>query len=375
MGSLGDKLRAIKPIAHTMPKSVATNCMIREDVLPFSDVPTSAISRDTLRMILGVDPGHGIKAGDALFLDTETTGLSRGVGTLAFLAGVGFVSERGFEVQQYLMRDYDEEPFVLREVLKRLSSRSVLVTFNGAAFDMPLLLNRLVMNRMYWPDIMPLHIDLLHVARRVYKLRLQRCSLTALENEVFGMERVDDLPGSLVPERYFRYLATRDEALLTDILEHNRQDVVSMAMLLTELANLHERPLSAQHHAEIYSLGRVFERRGEGGRARQCYRAVNNSQFADLAAIRIAETYRKEKNPERAAAIYERLLAAGKGGAQVYIALARLYEFRLKQPARALDIAHRGMLYCLETLSEDSGRALADLKYRHARLLRKNGGT
>lgn len=373
MGSLGDKLRAIKPIAKSPPRPAATGCMTREELLPLSQLSIDNISRDTLKMMLGTDPGHGILARDILFLDTETTGLSRGVGTLAFLVGVGFLTENGFALEQYLMRDYDEEPFVLAHVLRNLSARSVLVTYNGTTFDMPLLINRLVMNRIQAPEQMPFHIDLLHVARRVYKLRLQRCSLSTLESEVFGIQRVDDLPGAQVPERYFRYLATRDEALLTDILDHNRQDILSMGRLLNELSDLHLRPLSARHHAEIYSLGRVFERRGESGRARQCYRAVNNSQFADLAAVRIAETYRKEKDPQRAAAVYEGLIAAGKGGAHAYIALAKLYEFRLKQPARALEVARGGMLYCLETLSED-GRALADLKYRHARLLKKNGG-
>lgn len=373
MGSLGDKLRAIKPIAKSPPRPAATSCMTREELLPLSQLSIDNISRDTLKMMLGTDPGHGILARDILFLDTETTGLSRGVGTLAFLVGVGFLTENGFALEQYLMRDYDEEPFVLAHVLRHLSARSVLVTYNGTTFDMPLLINRLVMNRIQAPEQMPFHIDLLHVARRVYKLRLQRCSLSTLESEVFGIQRVDDLPGAQVPERYFRYLATRDETLLTDILDHNRQDILSMGRLLNELSDLHLRPLSARHHAEIYSLGRVFERRGESGRARQCYRAVNNSQFADLAAVRIAETYRKEKDPQRAAAVYEGLIAAGKGGAHAYIALAKLYEFRLKQPARALEVVRGGMLYCLETLSED-GRALADLKYRHARLLKKNGG-
>ncbi len=375
MGSLGDKLRAIKPLVKAAPKPAATGCMVREFVLPAADIPLDMISRDTLRMMMGTDLGQGIAPLDVLFLDTETTGLSRGVGTLAFLVGVGYLSERGFEVRQFLMRDYDEEAFVLRNVLALLTSRPVLVTFNGAAFDMPLLLNRLVMNRMDAPDELPAHIDLLHIARRVYKLRMQRCSLSTLESEVFGIRRVGDLPGAEVPERYFRFLQTRDEALLEDILDHNRQDVLSMGKLLMELASLHERPLSAQYHAEIYSLGRVFERRGESGRARQCYRAVNNSQFADLAAVRIAETYRRGKDPARAANEYERLLAQGRGGPQVYIALAKLYEFRLKQPERALDIARRGMLYCMESLSEENGRALADLKHRHARLLRKIGGT
>ena len=374
MSSLSDKLRAMKPLPQKSARPAASSCMNVKETLPLAEVALSSISRDTLTMMLGGDPKQSIAPRDLLFLDTETTGLSRGVGTLAFLCGTGYVQGEHFVVDQRLMRDYDEEPFVLQHAHDLLASFPVLVTFNGAAFDMPLLLNRFVMNRIKSPQSMPLHIDLLHVARRVYKLRLQRCSLSRLESEVFGTTRDNDLPGAMVPERFFRFLQTREEALLTDILVHNRQDVLSMARLLMELATLHEQPLIAQHHEEIYSLGRVFEKRGEGGRARQCYRAVHNSHLGDLAAIRMAETYRRDKNPVRAAAVYERLLAAGRATPQVYIALSRLYEFRLKQPKRALEIAHKGMLYCIECPTEESRQALADLKHRYARLLRKNGG-
>lgn len=374
MSSLSDKLRAMRPLPQKPARPAASSCMKVKETFPLAEVALSSISRDTLTMMLGEDPKQSIAPRDLLFLDTETTGLSRGVGTLAFLCGTGYVQGEHFVVDQRLMRDYDEEPFVLQHVHDLLASFPVLVTFNGAAFDIPLLLNRFVMNRIKPPRSMPLHIDLLHVARRVYKLRLQRCSLSRLESEVFGTTRDNDLPGAMVPERFFRFLQTREEALLNDILVHNRQDVLSMARLLMKLATLHEQPLIAQHHEEIYSLGRVFEKRGEGGRARQCYRAVHNSHLGDLAAIRMAETYRRDKNPARAAAVYERLLAAGRATPQVYIALSRLYEFRLKQPKRALEIAHKGMLYCIECPTEESRRALADLKHRYARLLRKNGG-
>lgn len=374
MSSLGDKLRAIKPIVKAGPRPAASACRVVEERLPLRDVPPPAVSRDALAMMLGTPPDRALSPGEYLFLDTETTGLSRGVGTLAFLCGAGWFEGDAFVVRQFLMRDYDEEPFVLEHVRALLASRPALVTFNGAAFDVPLLMNRWVMNRMDAPAAPPLHVDLLHVARRVYKLRLQRCSLAALEESVFGMQREEDLPGAMVPERYFRYLNTRDDALLDDILRHNRQDIVSLALLMNRLAALHERPLSAGHHEEIFSLGRLFEKRGEAGRARQCYRAVNNGRFSDLAAIRIAETYRRAKDPARAATVYERLLSQGKGRPQVYIALAKLYEFRLQQPATALEIARRGMLYCLETPGEDCAEALADLKRRYARLFKKNGG-
>ncbi|NLZ88144.1 MAG: ribonuclease H-like domain-containing protein [Clostridiales bacterium] len=374
MSSLYDKLRAMKPFAAPpREQPLQADCLIKRRAFPCADFPLRPISRDIMRVMDGVLPEKAIQPEDIVFFDTETTGLSGGVGTLAFVAGIGSFSGGEFVVTQYMIRDYHEEASLLRHVLEALQSCSLLVTFNGKSFDMPLIESRLVMNRLNNSFVAPSHLDLLHLARRVYKLRLQRCSLAALETEVFGMQREDDLPGAQVPERFFRYLKTREEALLDDVLRHNEQDILSMARLLFALILLHEKPLTAAFQEELYSLGRIFERRGEVGRARQCYRAVGGGRLGELAAVHIAESYRREKDHERAADAFEALRLSGRGGAQVYISLAKIYEHRFRQLDKALDIARRGMVYCLENLSGNAS-AYEDLKRRYNRLIIRTGG-
>ena len=146
---------------------------------------------------------------DILFLDTETTGLAGGAGTVAFLVGMGYFTGRDFAVEQVLMRDYGQESELLRTVSAVAGRFSVLCTFNGRTFDAPLLASRFVMNRL--PSRLPsAHADVLYPARRLWKLRLKRCNLANLEEQLLHVKREDDLPGAEVPQTYFRYLRDGD---------------------------------------------------------------------------------------------------------------------------------------------------------------------
>ena len=375
MASLIDKLRAAQP-GKQPPRPGAESCFVRESRYPCQDFPLMPIAPSTLRMMTGAETSEELQPGQFLFLDTETTGLQGGAGTLAFLIGLGAFDDDAFVVTQYLMRDYDEEAFVLAPVMERLGRAAALVTFNGAAFDLPLLDSRFTMNRMRPAIPAPRHIDLLHIARRVYKMRLQKCSLQRLESEVFGLPRTDDLPGALVPERYFRYLKTRETALLDDILEHNALDIVSLARLLYALARLHDQPLSAQDQRDLFSLGKVFEKRGEQERAAVLYRACDGASVKEAAQLRLAEILRRSGDHQQAVSAYEALRLSGAGGARVFIALSKLYEHRFGQPERALAIARQGMVYCLERFGSQalSSAEYEDLQRRVLRLLKKTGG-
>lgn len=376
MSSLYDKLRRSQPVKPQAQKPAAQDCMRQEDEYSLTDLPLKELCLDTLWMMLGREPALALAPEQLLFVDTETTGLGSGAGTLAFLVGLGRVEGNRFVVRQFLMRDYDEEAFMLKEVQMALSECQAIVSFNGASFDLPLLQSRSLMNRLQWPEL-PFHIDLLHIARRVYKMRLESCTLGRLEAEVFREPRVDDLPGSMIPERYFRFLKTRELALLDDILLHNSQDVFSMLRLLFGLARLHEQPLEAEDHRDLFSLGRVFEKRGERGRAGDCYSAVSETSVKDMAQLKLAELACREGRHEEAAKLYEQLLAQGIGAPKVHIALAKLYEHRLRDPGRALAIARQGMLYCLECLDGADGKPaeFQDLERRIRRLINKTGGS
>lgn len=373
MLSLRDKLRATQtaPRRPAPVRAAAQDCYVRETRF---DLPEGTRLPDGMLSLMQGDPAipHHVNPERLLFLDTETTGLSHGAGTVAFLVGVGEIEDGELIVRQYLMRDYDEEPFVLRRVQQDLSACQALVTFNGRSFDMPLLQTRFVMQRMPFDSDRIPHADLLHTARRVWKLRLKRCNLGTLEELIFHEPREDDLPGAEVPQRYFDYLKQHDFALLEDILKHNAQDIASLARLLFRLCRLHENPLSAEHLQDIYSLGRVYEKRGRQETARMCYRAADAGSMSALSRERLADSLRREKRPRDAADIYEKMIASRQGGVKPYIALAKLLEHRLGNPEAAATVARRGLLY-LSDLPEGSFQQsdFEDLSRRYARLLQK----
>ncbi|HLT57940.1 MAG TPA: ribonuclease H-like domain-containing protein [Limnochordales bacterium] len=209
----------------------------------------------------------GFDAAGAAFLDLETTGLGRGTGTYAFLVGIGRFVEGGFRVRQYFMRDYPEEPAVLAAVQAELEEARGLITFNGRAFDWPLLETRATLHRTRLPALP--HLDLLHPARRVWRPIADSCRLGDLEAAVLGLVRRDDVPGAVIPQLYFNYLRSGEAAPLAGVFEHNRLDIVSMACMAGYLGQAAAQPLSAAPAgaplaaAELFTLGRLLLERDE----------------------------------------------------------------------------------------------------------------
>ena len=189
--------------------------------------------------VLANDPVlRGLDYRQALFLDTETTGLAGGTGTVAFLIGLGWFEGDGFVTRQLFARDYAEERATLLDLPALLRERRFLVSFNGKAFDANLLAARFIMNRLPDPLAGLPHLDLLHPARRLLSHRLSDRRLGALEAAILGFEREGDIPGSEIPQRYFDWLRRRDGRLMADVFEHNRLDILSLAALAAHLTEL-----------------------------------------------------------------------------------------------------------------------------------------
>lgn len=367
MLSLREKLKAVGAQQAKPLKQAPEDCMVRETVTPLSCFSLPArLPGATLEMMQG-QKYPDCRREDVCFLDTETTGLSHGAGTVAFLVGVGFFDENGFTVRQYLMRDYDEEAFLLSRVARDLKKSSIVVTFNGATFDLPLLEGRFTMQRMRDQYAVKPHVDLLPTARRVWKLRLKKCNLTGLEEAVLGETRQDDLPGALVPERYFSFLKTRDFSLLDDILKHNEQDIVSLAHILDRLMRLHETPLLAECPEDMFSLGRVYEKRGRHEGARMCYRAADQGTVSVLARGRMADSFRREGNWEAAARVYARMIADRQGGTGPLIAMAKICEHKKRDIPAAIEYTRKAVILAADQPAAD----MAALQKRYQRLLKK----
>ena len=217
------------------------------------------------------------------FLDTETTGLAGGTGTCAFLVGIGTVDEDGFRVRLFFMRDYDEEAAMLGAISEFLGGYDVLVTYNGKAYDSPLLETRYRLSRQKFPIERMHHLDLLHGARRLWKQRLESCRLVDLEYEILGVERQGDLPGELIPYYYFEYLKTRQAFRLVPLLHHNVIDIVSLACLTAVVLPAFDSPVQAdlRHGADLLGLARWLRRNGEDETALQLYRRAIGKHMSE----------------------------------------------------------------------------------------------
>ncbi len=329
--------------------------------------------RETLALMSRAEVPEPFDPKKILYLDTETTGLG-GSGTVAFLVGLGYLTDEGFEVHQYLMRDYDEEPYLLRHVEEEIRKRELLCTFNGTSFDVPLLESRFRMNRLP-PACLDLpHVDLLHLARRLWKLRLGRCNLGRLEEVILHRPREEDLPGSEVPARYFAYLRTKREELLQDILDHNAQDIASLCTLLCHMADLYEHPEKIRFSEDVYSMGRALEKERHPENARKCYRLARRGRMGDAASAALASSYRRAGDRSAAAEIWREMIEGHRGGAHPYIELAKYEEHVRRDPAAALNLTERAIALLSEaslrpdpTVQETKNA----LQYRRLRLKRK----
>jgi uncharacterized protein YprB with RNaseH-like and TPR domain len=206
-----------------------------------------------------------------LFFDLETTGLSGGAGTQAFLVGCGWFADDGaFVTRQFLLTRPSDERAMLETVRAELARAGALVSFNGKSFDAPLLETRYAFHRVEWArDRLP-HLDVLHPARRFWTG--DDCSLGALEARLLGLRRAGDVAGVEVPSRYFQFLRTGNSQPLVAVLEHNRQDLLTLAALTARLLHLSRVGVSdARDAGEALALGRIYARAGLEDRGRDAF--------------------------------------------------------------------------------------------------------
>ena len=290
-----------------------------------------------------------------LFLDTETTGLAGGTGTYAFLIGLAWWDAGGLQVEQFLMRDFTEEYSLLQELAERVSERPVLLTFNGKSFDWPLLENRFAMTRSIAAPKLTAHLDLLHPARALWKLRLGSVRLAELEKRVLdaqrlGWHREDDIESALIPQHYFDYLRGGPPQPIVGIVRHNQMDLRGLAALFCKInAMLSESAaiLDECESLDLFGLSRFLQRRGDTGRAHTaCAKALAIGLPADVrpkAQRELALMAKRRGEHERAAEIWEEMVANSQDEVHACEQLAIYYERRVKDIRRALEYAKLGL--------------------------------
>jgi uncharacterized protein YprB with RNaseH-like and TPR domain len=296
---------------------------------------------------LALDDGlRSVDASRMLLVDTETTGLHGGTGTLPFVIGLGWFHGESLVVRQlFVPRPGHERPLLMR-LGERLAQASVLVTFNGKCFDWPLLRARFVMNRIGLPPPPP-HLDLLHCARRVFKRRLGATRLQDLEAQVLGFHRHDDISGAEIPAVYFDWLRSGRPAAIERVLEHNAQDLISMAAVLAELCRRFDAPEASDAAADCLGLARVSERSRDAARAEQFARAaVQRAEEPQLeleACALLAKLATRRRAWSEAASWLERATRlCGPDVALAHLAYARVCEHGLRDLRRALHHARLG---------------------------------
>lgn len=316
---------------------------------------------------------------DALFIDTETTGLTHGAGTQAFLIGIGVFSGDEFVTTQFLMPDYSLELPMLKAIREFFGNRRWVVTFNGKAFDIPVLEARFTLNRLRSPFGAMENFDLLHAARRLWKDAFP-CSLSSLERFVMGHEREDDVPSALIPSIFFTFLRDRRPAPLLPVLRHNQWDVLAMASLLGHMCKRLTAPVDQRAHAaEIFNLGKLFERAGRLEQSLHFYRETpvrdEQSAMGKKALLRLALVEKRRGNYEEAVRVWRSIISSDRYCVDAYIELAKHAEHRLRDYRAALD-ACLAALEALKVRSYASGsatarRLLEDLRRRRERLISK----
>jgi len=295
-----------------------------------------------------------------LFLDTETTGLAGGTGTYAFLVGLAWWDSGGLQVEQLFLRDLHEEYSLLQELAVRLAERPVLVTFNGKTFDWPLLENRFTMTRTIRVPQLAAHLDLLHPARTLWKLRLGSVRLIELERHVLdparlGWRREDDVPSAMIPQYYFDYLHGAPGQPLAGVVKHNQMDLRGLAALFGKINSLlesREDGFGDADSLDLFGLSKFLHRKGEQELAHSaCAYALEAglaAEFRPGATRELALMAKHRGEAERAAELWHQLVTDPEETVVACEQLAIHYERHNRDFSRALEFAQLGskMLRC-----------------------------
>jgi hypothetical protein len=314
----------------------------------------------------------GLAASDParlVFLDTETSGLAGGAGTLVFLVGVGRFVDGGFRLRQYFLRDPAEEAAMLLALEQDLAAADGFVTFNGQRFDLPLLEMRYVAGlRRRWKLTAVPQLDLLFPARRLWRSSLPDCSLSTLEASLLGVERgQDDVPGFEIPGMYLDFLRTGATEGIRRIVYHNLQDVLSLVGLAAHVLDRHAVDAAGLAEAEAVGLARWHGRLGRGESAERYFQAALTSTDAWIRREALSGyTLLLKRSGRRSQAVggWEEWTRLAPDDPTPAIELAKYYEWESRNPEQALRWAQRA-LAALESWPFDWRRRAAEQAIGH----------
>jgi len=280
----------------------------------------------------------------SLFLDIETTGLSGGTGTWAFLIGLGWFTDDHFLLRQYFLRRPAEERAVLSHFAETAAGFPTMVTFNGKLFDLPLIQTRQVLSGLRHSEPLQ-HLDLLQCARILWKKRLPSRSLRSLEEAILGLQRFDDIPGAEIPAVYFDYLRRGKIAKLKKVFQHNILDILSMVTLLERVSHL-AAGQRIEHPGESLALGQLCLQSGRTEEGLSYLREASCSgltPLAEEAALELSLYFKRQGNWTEAVTIWQDSIKKNSANPAACIELAKYYEHRCSKYQSALELTEQAL--------------------------------
>lgn len=294
------------------------------------------------------DAPETIQLHNLVFLDTETTGLSGGTGTLAFMVGAARFIGDELVLEQFFLRNPAEETAMVAALAEFCDGMQAVVTYNGKSFDIPILNTRFILQSMRSPFAGLLHFDLLHLTRKVWRARLEQCRLGNIEQQILGLERdANEIPGYLVPEFYNQYLRDGNAEPLLGVFYHNEVDVVSLAALFAYFCDLLGDPNGWQSNEikDLTSVGRLIESMGDSVLAEAIYNrgydTESPSEHRLELLLRKAMLHKRNAQFEQAVHLWEE--ASEFGSLEALLELAKYHEHVHKNPQLALEVSSKAL--------------------------------
>lgn len=345
----------------------------------YGKVPIGAglkISGEVLSLLSRNRAFSGLDLSTALFLDLETTGLSGGVGVVPFLVGLGYFRGEKFWVSQFFLGDIAEEETLiraLRQFLREMDFQSV-VTFNGKAFDLPLLETRFILQREALPLSGLPHLDFLFSARSLWSHKHESCRLYHLAQEVLEAHREEDIPSSEIPYRYFEFLRTGEFSFIEPILYHNQEDLLSLLGVVIRGAALFVEERGGETEfsddaMDLFGAARLLERTGERARSvlymTRALEGQLSGEFAVEAKLKLASHFKKSREWDKALSLWSEMIPLHR--LECFRELAMYYEHREKDYVKAREVVREGLALAGEasrSLQEDFSRRLERLRQK-----------
>ncbi len=318
---------------------------------------------------------ENINLENLIFLDTETTGLSGGTGTMVFMIGLAKFTGTDLLLEQFFLRNPSEEEAFLYAISQFCADMKAVISYNGKAFDIPILNTRHILQRIPSPFINIHHIDLLTISRQLWRLRLSQCRLENIEQEILQYYRQDgEVPGYLVPEFYKNYLHTGNARPLKGVFYHNQEDVLSLTALFSLIADILEDPFNANlpYPVDVYSLGKIFEQLHEPEIANKLYKHSQHHEQDTALRLRYilqqASLFKRQNLSQHAIPLWEE--AATHNNLQAIEELAKYHEHKSKQLHLSLELCQKALIHLASTNQIESD-SYQRFKHRQQRLIQK----